>query len=108
MSIFSGLERIVEENYPLARHTWFGLGGPADFFIIPETRDQLQTVVQRCGENDIPVYVLGYGSNLLVGDDGVRGAVVKLVGDDIRYEGAHHISPFSNPEFSDEVGDGVC
>ena len=78
MSIFSGLEKIVETNHPLAKHTWYGLGGPADYFIRPQTVEQLKEVVQRCGENDIPVYVLGFGSNLLVDDKGLRAAVIKL------------------------------
>lgn len=82
MNIFNGLEKIVDQNYPLAKHTWFGLGGNADYFIIPDTLEQLQMVVNRCKENGIPIYVLGYGSNLLIGDEGVRGAVIKLAGDD--------------------------
>lgn len=78
MDIFSGLEKIVETNYPLAKSTWYGLGGPADYFIRPETVEQLKTVVQRCNENNIPIYVLGAGSNLLINDDGLRAAVIKL------------------------------
>ena len=82
MNIFSGLDKIVEKDYSLARHTWYGLGGIADYFIIPETVEDLQAVVRRCGENNIAIHVLGYGSNLLVSDDGVRGAVIKLAGTD--------------------------
>lgn len=78
MSIFSGLENIVNENCPLATHTWYGLGGPADYLILPKTTEQLKAVVLRCKENDIPIHVLGFGSNLLVRDEGVRGAVLKL------------------------------
>jgi len=78
MSIFSGLEQIVEKDYPLAKRTWYGLGGPADYFIRPKTTEQLREVVERCNENKIPIYVMGFGSNLLIGDDGLRGAVVKL------------------------------
>jgi len=78
MSIFSGLEQIVETDYPLAKRTWYGLGGPADYFIRPKTTEQLREVVERCNENKIPIYVMGFGSNLLIGDDGLRGAVVKL------------------------------
>lgn len=78
MNIFSGLEEIVEADYPLARRTWYGLGGPADYFIRPKDTDQLKEVVQRCNENGIPMHVMGFGSNLLVSDDGVRGAVLKL------------------------------
>ena len=78
MPIFSGLDQIVKTDYRLARHTWYGLGGPADYFIRPEDVDQLKDVVRRCRENGLKMYVLGFGSNLLVGDKGVRGAVVKL------------------------------
>ncbi|MHC4544075.1 MAG: UDP-N-acetylmuramate dehydrogenase [Planctomycetota bacterium] len=78
MNIFSGLEKIVETDYPLAKHTWYGLGGPADYFIRPESVKQLKDVALRCNENKIPIYVLGFGSNLLISDEGLRAAVVKL------------------------------
>jgi UDP-N-acetylmuramate dehydrogenase len=81
MNIFSGLEKIVEAGYPLAKETWYGLGGPADYFIRPESVEQLKHVVKRCNENEIPIHVLGFGSNLLIGDKGVRGAVVQLKAD---------------------------
>ncbi len=78
MNSFSGLEEIVETDYPLARRTWYGLGGLADFFIRPKTVEQLKKVVRRCNENNIPIYVMGFGSNLLISDDGLRAAVIKL------------------------------
>jgi UDP-N-acetylmuramate dehydrogenase len=78
MNIFSGLEKIIETDYPLAKCTWYGLGGPADYFIRPQTVEQLKDVVERCNENKIPIYVMGFGSNLLIGDDGLRAAVIKL------------------------------
>jgi UDP-N-acetylmuramate dehydrogenase len=78
MSIFSGLEEIVKTDYPLAKRTWYGLGGPADYFISPQTTEQLKDVVKRCNENEIRIYVMGFGSNLLIGDDGLRAAVIKL------------------------------
>jgi UDP-N-acetylmuramate dehydrogenase len=81
MDIFSGFEKIVETKHPLAKETWYGLGGPADYFIKPENTDQLAQVVKRCNENRVPIYVLGYGSNLLVSDQGVRGAVIQLKAD---------------------------
>jgi len=82
MSIFSGLEEIVEQDHPLAPHTWYRLGGPADYFIRPKTTRDLEEVVRRCNENRIPIHVLGRGSNLLVSDDGVRGAAIRLEGDE--------------------------
>jgi UDP-N-acetylmuramate dehydrogenase len=78
MGIFSGLEDIVETGYPLAKRTWYGLGGPAEYFIRPQTTEQLKKVVRRCTENGIPMYVMGFGSNLLIRDEGVRGAVIKF------------------------------
>ncbi|HOM61122.1 MAG TPA: UDP-N-acetylmuramate dehydrogenase [Anaerohalosphaeraceae bacterium] len=78
MSIFSGLENIVKEKCPLAPYTWYGLGGPADYLITPQSREQIAEVLQRCREHQLPVRVLGFGSNLLVGDEGVRGAVIRL------------------------------
>jgi UDP-N-acetylmuramate dehydrogenase len=81
MSIFSGLDEIVEADYALARHTWYGLGGPADYFIRPKSTEQLSEVVTRCKENDVKLFVIGFGSNLLISDQGVRGAVIKLESD---------------------------
>ncbi len=81
MNIFSGLEKIVETNYPLAKHTWYGLGGPADYFIRPKTVKQLKEAVRQCNENKIPIYVLGFGSDLLISDEGLRAAVIKLEAD---------------------------
>ncbi|MBA7597461.1 UDP-N-acetylenolpyruvoylglucosamine reductase [subsurface metagenome] len=78
MNIFSGLGKIVETNYPLAKCTWYGLGGQADYFIKPQTVEQLKEVVQRCNKNNIPIYVMGFGSNLLISDKGLRAAVIKL------------------------------
>ena len=81
MSIFNGLEEIVKTNYPLAKQTWYGLGGPADYLIRPKTTQQLKTVVERCRENGVRIRVLGFGSNLLISDEGVRAAVIKLDGE---------------------------
>ena len=78
MPTFSGLEKIVKTEYRLARHTWYGLGGPAEYFIRPEDVDQLKEVVRRCQDHGLVMHVLGFGSNLLVSDAGVRGAVIKL------------------------------
>ncbi len=59
MNIFSNLEEIVETDYPLARRTWYGLGGQADYFIKPRTVEQLKDVVRRCNENNIRIYAGG-------------------------------------------------
>src|SRR3712207_1323677 len=75
---FSGLEPFVTENEPLAPHTWYRIGGPARYYVRPRSVDELKLAAARCVENNIPMYVLGLGANLLVGDDGVNGAVFRL------------------------------
>ena len=82
MSLFSGLEAIIERDHPLAPHTWYRLGGPADYFVRPRTAKELKEVLRRCNEHHVPMYVMGFGSNLLVSDEGVRGAVIKLEGEE--------------------------
>jgi UDP-N-acetylmuramate dehydrogenase len=82
MNIFTGLEQIIETNHPLAKHTWYGLGGSAEYFIRPKTVKQLKEVVRRCNENKIAIYALGFGSNLLISDNGIRAAVIKLEADE--------------------------
>lgn len=78
MNIFTGLEEIVKADCALANYTWYGLGGNADYVITPKTVDQLADVVKRCSENSVQLRVIGQGSNLLVDDKGVKGAVIKL------------------------------
>ncbi len=78
MNIFNNFEEIVETDYPLSKRTWYGLGGPVDYFIRPKTVEQLKEVARRCGENNIRIYVMGFGSNLLISDEGLRAVVIKL------------------------------
>ena len=68
----------------LARYTSFRIGGPADAFIKPETLEELQTVISLLHQEAIPFFVLGGGTNILVSDKGVRGAVIKL-GEGFKY-----------------------
>jgi UDP-N-acetylmuramate dehydrogenase len=78
MEIFPGLEHIVRENEMLAPYTWLRLGGAAQYFAEPTSLEELQMLVQRCRDEELPVRVLGGGSNLLVRDEGVPGLVVLL------------------------------
>ena len=75
---FQGLEEFVLENEPLAKRTWYKIGGPARWFLRPRSVEDLQEAARRCVENHIPIYVLGLGANLLVKDEGVNGAVFHL------------------------------
>ena len=68
-------------NEPMSAHTTFKIGGAADILITVKTIDELQTAVNACKASDIPVMILGNGSNLLVSDNGIEGAVITLDGD---------------------------
>ena len=74
---------------PMENHTTFKIGGPADLFLTAETEEQLRIVLVKAGELGVPYHILGRGSNLLVSDDGIRGAVIALSGDfqQIRVDG---------------------
>ncbi len=102
MSIFSGFEEIVEQDHPLAPHTWYRLGGPAGYFLRPRNVRDLKEIVRRCNENHIRMYVLGFGSNLLVSDEGVRGAVIQLQGEEfgrMQFEGTQ-VTAWAGAELS--------
>lgn len=75
---FSGLEEIVTENVSLAPRTWYEIGGPARWYVQPRNLEDLQLAARRCVENEVPIFVLGLGANLLVSDAGVDGAVFRL------------------------------
>ena len=65
------------ENVKLAKHTWFGVGGPAEVMFVPEDYEDLKTFLVR-KEPAISVNVIGGGSNLLIRDGGIPGVVIKL------------------------------
>jgi UDP-N-acetylenolpyruvoylglucosamine reductase len=71
----------LEEQVPLSRFTTLGTGGPARWFARPGTEDELGVVLRWATERELPVAVVGLGSNLLVADEGVDGLVVKLTGE---------------------------
>ncbi len=71
-------EAKVLVNEPMASHTTFRIGGPADYFVMPETVEELRGVLELCKEEHVPYFILGNGSNLLVGDKGFRGVVIQL------------------------------
>ncbi|HEY3966049.1 MAG TPA: UDP-N-acetylmuramate dehydrogenase [Planctomycetaceae bacterium] len=69
---------ITRRNEPLAPFTWLKTGGPAQYFITPRNADELAEVVRLCHQTQVPLRVLGGGSNLLVRDEGVAGVVLHL------------------------------
>ena len=68
----------VQMSEPMREHTTFKIGGPADVFITPTEEEGLVSVLNTCYRCDLPLTVVGNGSDLLVGDKGIRGIVVAL------------------------------
>lgn len=69
---------ILQHEASLAPLTWLRVGGPAQYLLTPRSESELLEVLQTCRSQGIPVHILGSGSNLLVRDAGVRGAVVRV------------------------------
>jgi UDP-N-acetylmuramate dehydrogenase len=67
----------VRIDEPLSRHVTFGVGGPADAYLIAESEDQLRLAYAAAKRRLMPVFIFGSGSNILVGDGGVRGLTIE-------------------------------
>ena len=70
-------ERVLRDE-PMKKHTTFRVGGNADYFVMPKTIQEVKAVVDLCRHMDMPYYVVGNGSNLLVSDNGYRGVIVQI------------------------------
>ena len=68
----------VTEQEPMNKHTSFAIGGPADVFVQPATREEIRSAVYCAKEAGIPFFVMGNGSNLLVSDEGFRGMIIQI------------------------------
>ena len=71
-------EENVRMHEPMKKHTTFRIGGEAEYFVQPHTKEELKETVEFLRDGGIPWHVIGNGSNLLVSDRGVRGAVIQL------------------------------
>ena len=76
----------VRTDEPLSRYTSFKIGGPADLFVEPQTTHDLNVALTCLRQQNVPVFILGNGTNLLVSDSGYRGAVIRLAGDFARLD----------------------
>ncbi|MBE0068516.1 UDP-N-acetylmuramate dehydrogenase [Thermoanaerobacterium thermosaccharolyticum] len=82
-NIVETLKKAISEeniyiNEPMSRHTSFRIGGPADVFVIPQNREELINVLDIIRNENIPYFILGNGTNVIVSDRGIRGVVIKL------------------------------
>lgn len=78
-------------NEPMQRHTSFRIGGPADIMVCINSAGEIAHALRICREHDVPAVIVGNGTNLLVRDKGIRGAVIKIGKgfSDVRVSGAH-------------------
>lgn len=75
---------------PMKKHTTFRIGGPSDYFVLPKNIEEVKGVIALCKEKEVPFYILGNGSNLLVSDGGFRGVIIQL------YKNMSHIEVEGN------------
>ena len=68
----------IKIDEPMKNHTSFKVGGPVDILVNPENYQQVVEIIKICKENNVPYYIIGNGTNLLVKDGGIRGVVIKL------------------------------
>jgi len=71
-------EEKVRISEPMNRHTTFRIGGPADYFLLPSTAEEIKKILEICKEKELPYFILGNGSNLLVSDEGYCGVIIQL------------------------------
>ncbi|ADK13402.1 MULTISPECIES: UDP-N-acetylmuramate dehydrogenase [Clostridium] len=80
----TNLEKILDKedikiDEPMKEHTSFRVGGPVDILVTPKKFQEVVDVITLCKEHNIPYYIMGNGSNLLVKDGGIRGIMIKLI-----------------------------
>ena len=71
-------EERIRTDEPMKAHTTFRIGGPAKYFVIPETKEEIKEIIECCKKAKMPYYILGNGSNLLVSDKGYEGVVIQI------------------------------
>ena len=79
----------VRVSEPMRNHTTFRIGGPADYFVTPQSAEHVQQIVKYLKNRHIPYYIIGNGSNLLVSDNGYRGVIMQLYSRYSGYEFLH-------------------
>lgn len=95
LSEILGEDNVFPEE-PMHKHITFRVGGPAEWFVLVKTADQLKEVISLCKEQKEPYYIIGNGSDLLVSDTGVRGVIIRLAGE------------FEEIIAKEKVNEGIC
>lgn len=71
-------EEQVKIEEPMKNHTTFRVGGPAAYFVMPRTAEEVAKVTELCAQENVPYYIVGNGSNLLVSDKGYDGVIIQI------------------------------
>jgi UDP-N-acetylmuramate dehydrogenase len=96
----------IQENVSLAKYTTFKIGGPAKFFCLVSNEKELVEAVNFAKTKNLPIFVIGGGSNLLVSDSGYSGLVIKLNILGINYDG-DKVTAFAGEDWDNFVADTV-
>ncbi|MFA5335307.1 MAG: UDP-N-acetylmuramate dehydrogenase [Candidatus Omnitrophota bacterium] len=91
------IKGVVKLEEPMARHTTFRIGGPAELFVYPSDDEDLLNILRYASEHKMEAFVIGGGSKLLVGDKGIRGFVISL-----------NAPPFNKLVFDGEYASAGC
>lgn len=71
-------QKRVKVQEPMAKHTTFRLGGTADYYVMPKSEEEIRALISLCKREEVPYYIVGNGSNLLVSDAGYRGVIIAI------------------------------
>ena len=85
----------IKTDVPMENKTYFKIGGKADYYFEPENLSELKSAIRLCNEIKLPYFLLGLGANILVGDKGIRGMVIRVVNNSLEVVG----------EYSDKEGE---
>lgn len=104
---------IIKIDEPMKFHTTFQVGGPADYFVSPRSEEEIRILLEKAKRYEIPVFIVGNGSNLLVSDKGYRGMIVQIGKEfsDVAVDGewkstTSPIDGKNGTQIDDLVGDG--
>lgn len=105
-------ETKVKADELMKNHTTFRIGGPAKYFVTPDTKEEVKAIIECCKKAEVPYYILGNGSNLLVSDKGYEGVVIQIFknmnqitvdGDAIRAQAGAILSSVANKALEAEL-----
>jgi len=88
MTNVNDLKKFFEENVPLAPFTTFKIGGPARYFYMAKNVEEIKKAVEAAQQNNLSIFLLGNGSNILFSDEGFDGLVIKIKDQKLKIEGS--------------------